>query len=256
MKRWLYNVRAVKLQRDGNMTEAVNWWPGPAPDAAANQNQLAPGPAVAPEVNQNDPAPVPAPLPEVGQNQPRLAPPAEPGAAPAITNLQIGRFIGQGRSIKYTGLSYAVMDEIPANGHPARVYPTDYNTLARNVYQKLQRRPPSWFVTALLSLGLVMAEVMLAFMLAFNTPTVGLGCWSGSFAIYAILSTLCWILALLFQKPGPIVTAMCYTFNTLAFGWLITVTMLVVSIQHTPFPVSLDCCTLSSHQKKKSKKKR
>ncbi|OIW22757.1 hypothetical protein CONLIGDRAFT_694582 [Coniochaeta ligniaria NRRL 30616] len=138
----------------------------------------------------------------------------------------IGRFIGQGRATQYAGLSYAVMKEIPPRSRPLRTFPGDYVTFAERAPG---RRPPSWFVTALLSEGVVMAEVMLALMLAFNTPTVGLGCWSGSFALYAILSSMCWILALCFAKPGRVVTCLCYVFNALSFAWLIIVTVLVLT---------------------------
>lgn len=97
------------------------------------------------------------------------------------------------------------------------------------MHSKLKRCPPAWFCTACLSLVLVASEIMLAFMLAFNTPTVGLGCWSGSFAIYAILSSLGWVLCLFFPKPDPVVAGLSYALNAMAFGWLVTVTMLILT---------------------------
>jgi len=156
-------------------------------------------------------------------------PPPPPPAPIAITNITLGRFIGQGRTTQYAGLSHAVMAEIPITGHPD--YPKHYAEFAQRVHDRLGRRgrPLSWFVTALLSEVVVITEVMLAFMLSFNTPSVGLGCWSASFGVYAILSSLCWVLVMCFRMPGRVVTGLCYAFNTLALGWLVTVTVLVVS---------------------------
>ena len=203
MQRWLYNIQAVKLWRD-NITRDVEWWPGPAsPDEDGNEQ------------------PPPTPRPEYGNEQP----PPEP---PFITTLKFGQFIGQGRTIQYPGFSHAVMKEMSKQRDP-EIDTERYTDFAQRVDNKLQgRRPASWFFTTGLSQVLVMTEVMLAFMLAFNTPTVGLGCWSGSIAIYAILSSLSWILSLIWQKPGSVVTWLCHTFNALAFLWLTTVTMLLV----------------------------
>ncbi|KAK0741302.1 hypothetical protein B0T18DRAFT_440629 [Schizothecium vesticola] len=216
--RWLYNVRAVMLWRDGPDTdsEAIAWWPPVPPSKTEDENT---GSTPPPEAVVNN------------QPQPELVVTSQPQQEPvAVTNLTVGRFIGQGRSTQYSGLSYAVMKHTPTKGHPGRTYPTDYNSFAVKVHNELEGRPPpSWFITALLAQAIVTTEVMLAFMLAFNTPTVGLGCWSGSFAIYAILSSLCWILSLCFPKPGSVVTGLCYTLNVLAFGWLVTVTILLLT---------------------------
>ncbi|KAM7187294.1 hypothetical protein V8F20_011049 [Naviculisporaceae sp. PSN 640] len=153
--------------------------------------------------------------------------------APPANVFRVGRFIGQGRSVQYAGLSHAVMAELPSKGVATRTYPGDYTDLAARVHSRLQyerRRPLSWFVIALVSQVAVVAVVMLAFMLAFNTPTVGLGCWSGSFALYAILSSLTWILSLVIRrKPGRWLTGLCYFCNTLALGWLIVATLFILT---------------------------
>lgn len=219
MTRWLYNVNAIMYWREyGRDGAAIKWWP-PPPQAQVNQP-----PAENGHLGLHDQAP------DVVQDT------AERETTRAHPNIfddpdfRIGRFIGQGRATQYAGVSYAVMVEITPRSRPLRAFPGDYRAFADRVHKRLKgRRPVSWFVTALLSEILVMAEVMLAFMLAFNTPTVGLGCWSGSFAIYAVLSSMCWIFAVCFPKPGRVVTCLCYAFNFLAFTWLIIVTLLVVS---------------------------
>ncbi len=225
MTRWLYNVNAIMSWREhGGGDATIKWWP---PASRAQDDQP---PAKNGNVHDGEPD---VDVQNAGAYENARAAPsifAEP-------DFRIGRFIGQGRATQYAGLSYAVMVEIPPRSRPLRAFPGDYKMFAGRVHERLKgRRPLSWFVTALLSEALVMAEVMLALMLAFNTPTVGLGCWSGSFALYAILSSVCWILALCFAKPGRVVIWLCFVFNTLAFAWLIIITLLVVS--KTPFILS------------------
>jgi len=207
MQRWLYNVRAVMLHRD-RATEDIQWWAPKPPPRGDDERPILRGDDERPPPRGDDERPPPPPI--------------------VITNIKIGRFTGQGRTTEYAGLSHAVMADIHTTGHP--IYPMHYAEFAQKVHDRLERRgrPLSWFVTALLSEAVVITEVMLAFMLVFYTPTVGLGCWSGSFGLYAILSSLCWILSCCFRKPGRIVTGLCYTLNTLALGWLITATVLLV----------------------------
>ncbi|KAK4209604.1 hypothetical protein QBC37DRAFT_323642 [Rhypophila decipiens] len=191
MERWLHNVQAVKLHREGK-------------------------------------------TPVIHTTAIPLAP-LGPAAHAPITTLRVGPggFIGQGRSIQYAGLSHAVMAEEPSDDNVVPTFPKYYTDLADRVYQRLRPnrpRPFSWFMTALVSQVAVISVIMLAFMLAFNTPTVGLGCWSGSFALYAVLSSISWFLSLFTShRPGQVVTGLCYFFNGLAFCWLITVTFLILT---------------------------
>ncbi|KAM7189191.1 hypothetical protein V8F33_010193 [Rhypophila sp. PSN 637] len=221
MERWLYNVQAVKLHREGK-TPVIQWWPPPSPA----ESHTPPPPSTTPS---STPSTIAIPLAPLG-----------PAAHVPITTLRVGPggFIGQGRSIQYAGLSHAVMAEEPSDDDVVPTFPEYYTDLADRVYKRPRPnrpRPFSWFMTALVSQVAVISVIMLAFMLAFNTPTVGLGCWSGGFALYAVLSSVSWFLSLFTShKPGKVVTGLCYFFNGLAFCWLITVTFLIVSYDLLP----------------------
>ncbi|KAH8602956.1 hypothetical protein B0O99DRAFT_588020 [Bisporella sp. PMI_857] len=131
---------------------------------------------------------------------------------------QIGRFIGQGRRMQYCGLTSSVILET-----------TDYKSLlngkgdislfdaiADRVSERLQRKATSWLVVAFISLVLVLLEVMMAFMIAFITPTVGLGCRSFSYGMFAILSSFSWCFNIVVRTPPKAIQIICHSFNALA----------------------------------------
>ncbi|KAJ4314006.1 hypothetical protein N0V84_009113 [Fusarium piperis] len=140
---------------------------------------------------------------------------------------QIQEFIGQGRKIKYCGLADAVIRE--------RKFPLgddldQYELCAQAVMRHLDGiRPTQWWVTAVASLFLVVFEVMMAFLIAFCTPTFGLGCWSGGLLLYGVLSTVTWVIHLFFKAPGKLVQFICSCFNLISLGWIITLTGFVLA---------------------------
>jgi hypothetical protein len=79
-------------------------------------------------------------------------------------------------------------------------------------------RPASWRVLSLVSLGLVWLEICMAFMVSYNTPTVGFGCRTGSYIVYGAVSTLSWIAHSLpgFKHPGLFKRAICHILNLIA----------------------------------------
>lgn len=140
----------------------------------------------------------------------------------------IGEFIGQGRQMQYCGLSRALMKEIDKTRRESQGTHDCYVQSGKRLHESLRGAPPvSWYVIALLSLCIVWLALGMAILLAFNTPTKGLGCWSGSFLLYGALSTLTWVNQL-FNPKGPKVKALCHVINVLALGWLVTVTFLMV----------------------------
>jgi hypothetical protein len=106
----------------------------------------------------------------------------------------------------------------------------DCYACAERVYKRLQkaRRPISWYITALVSQFLVWIEVGMAFMLTYNTPTIGIGCWSGSIALFGILSTISWLVQ--FFKVSRYSIIFCHFINFLSLSWLIITIMLIVSL--------------------------
>jgi hypothetical protein len=160
---------------------------------------------------------------------------------PFCNPFAIGHFIGQGRRIQFCGLSWAVMEEVGplrrlfepdepgAAQLPPLAPPAHYDTCARRVRERLGKRPPSsWYVTAIVGLILVWVSIGMAILLAYSTPTIGIGCWSGSFLIYGALSSISWAVQF-FDSRHTIARRFCNTVNFIAFCWLVTITFLMVS---------------------------
>lgn len=143
----------------------------------------------------------------------------------------VGEFIGQGRRIKYFGLVEAVI-RTEAYGQLGSSI-EEYETCAQDIKRILnKRRPTSWFVTAIVSLLLVWTEILMAFMVAFFTPTFGLGCWTGSLIFWGFLSSLPWIYHVFVKSPGPNGRMVCHAFNLASVLWIIILTGFVVCIEN------------------------
>ncbi|KAJ3461422.1 hypothetical protein MRS44_009975 [Fusarium solani] len=146
---------------------------------------------------------------------------------------EIQEFIGQGRKIKYCGLADAMIRTVRAlqeRKRPLGNNLDEYRRCAQTVLSHLNgTRPAQWWITAAVSLFLVAFEVTMAFVIAFHTPTFGLGCWSGGLILYGLLSTLTWVYHLVFKNPGKWGQIICSTFNFFALGWIITLTGFVLA---------------------------
>ncbi|KAK3332753.1 hypothetical protein B0T19DRAFT_353144 [Cercophora scortea] len=162
--------------------------------------------------------------------------------ADAQDTFPVGDFIGQGRRIQYCGLAHAVLEcTSPTNNSQdnsmnagQRRFQFENNIAAyddcgNRVATSLRGpKPASWYMTALSSSTLVWTEIMMAFMFAFNTPTVGPGCWSGSCFVYGVLSSVAWFVQLCRKQPGPWARGVAFAFNALALGWLLATIVLQV----------------------------
>jgi hypothetical protein len=135
--------------------------------------------------------------------------------------------------MQYCGLVAAVLEE----SNPPNINDHDmksYNALANKVIARLgQRRPKQWYAISTLSFLMVWSQILMASMISYNTPTVGLGCWTSGNLIYGILSSVSWVVQLCVKKPGEHVRAACHVFNFLALSFLITFVILVVRMLHT-----------------------
>ena len=146
--------------------------------------------------------------------------------------LQIGRFVGQGRVLAYCGLASAVIRSTDITSFQGWRQ-NKPNEMARSVRKKLEHRPVGWYTTAVVCLLIVWTDVMLAFMFDFITPTVGPGCWSLSFLIYGALSSISWILQLLpaeyRERRFPTATKfVSYACNALAVLWMVFIIVATV----------------------------
>ena len=160
-----------------------------------------------------------------------------------------GSFIGQGRKIGYNGLAYAVISAIADAGgdNPEQLLailsrpetfianPKDFPAVLEdssdrpNFVQKYELRPPtSWWVLAVTALMIVLVEIGMAVTMSSTVPTVGVGCRSGLYIIYFLLSSSIWVLHLIpwFRRQGlwakvlghglSFVATLCLTFITFA----------------------------------------
>jgi hypothetical protein len=203
LSRWLFNVDVVKSWNNNDKPHGpLHWWIPPSSESASVDGTQS--------SNANEPIENPFPL---------------------------GRFIGQGRKLQACCLSSALMEVgdrllSGSRGRSAR-YNTSapYDQGAREVLELLLARPPdSWYKIAFIGLLIVWTSITMALLLAYNTPTVGLGCWSGSFLLFGILSSLTWMLQFVRpQRPVGVIVKICTCFNLISIGWLITVVFLMVS---------------------------
>jgi hypothetical protein len=108
---------------------------------------------------------------------------------------------------------------------------TPYNDGGQEVLDYLLAYPPiSWYWIAMIGLLVVWTSITMALLLAYNTPTIGLGCWSGSFLLFGALSSVTWMLQFIRpQRPPEMVRKICTFINLISLGWLITVVFLMVS---------------------------
>ncbi|KAK4446090.1 hypothetical protein QBC34DRAFT_357047 [Podospora aff. communis PSN243] len=154
--------------------------------------------------------------------------------------LYIGEFIGQGRTVGDAGLASAVMAEIRARRVVGRSVPLEqYRDLASAVKVRLCRRSWQWLCTSLAAELAVVVGPLMAFMLAFNNPTVGFGCDSGSILLWAVLSTLPWLLTLFRRNPRGHWKVLYYVLAFLAMSWLIAYMLFrLIGVMDTCFCLS------------------
>jgi hypothetical protein len=205
LSRWLYNVNVVKTWNDDHRPcRPLCWW-------IPHSTRIA----------------------SVGGTQSSYA------NGPVDNPFQLGPFIGQGRRLQACCLSSVLMDVGDRLYRERRSNLTEYNTSApyenggREALERLLARPPnSWYKIAFIGLLIVWTSITTALLLAYNTPTIGLGCWSGSFLTFGILSSSTWMLQFIRpQRPVGAIVKICTFFNLVSMGWLITVVFLMVSLK-------------------------
>lgn len=202
MSRWLFNVDAIRS------------WPGSNQPA-----QLTPSPQVLVPTEQH---------PETEGI--RWWPPVDHN----MGCFRVGDFIGQGRRMEYCGLAEAVLNTKSSD----KIVPLFANwtpdkpiEIATGISVKLKKPLPwAWIVIAVLCLTIVLADTMMAFMSDFITPPVGLGCWSLSVLIYAIMSTVSWGLQLQ-RHPPTWVRVVSHSCNATAIICLVGIMGTIVSTQ-------------------------
>lgn len=136
---------------------------------------------------------------------------------------QLGDFIGQGRRMKYCGLTSAVIKETENFGQLFDSSVRSYSIVADRVSVRMQRRATSWWVVAGISLCVVTHEIMMAFMVVYTTPTVGLSCRSFSIIMFLMFTSVSWFLNTLWMTPPKLALGVSHLFNALAILSLLVI---------------------------------
>lgn len=152
---------------------------------------------------------------------------AADGVSDDITIFDIGRYVGQGRKVRYCAVTSTVLSCIQNPTDPHLELPSEED--AANFKRALTRRPRSWYIFWFLSLVIVSVSFATAFAESFDTPTVGLGCRSLAYVCWYLLSLISWFLLGFFQEPPVSVRAMSLIANMLATVALITIMLLQVT---------------------------
>jgi hypothetical protein len=131
----------------------------------------------------------------------------------------------------YSGLGHAVVQTVkkPHNiGSDEDLKECD--RLSAKVIRKLKgRRPGRWWFSAVSAFILVWIQISMACVVAILSPTVGIGCWSGSFLLFGALTSFSWVVTIFQKSPGKKLQLVCTFVNFLALVWLMAFTGLVVS---------------------------
>lgn len=136
---------------------------------------------------------------------------------------QMGDFIGQGRRMKYCGLTSAVIKETEDYGKLFDSSVRSYSIVADRVSVRLQRKAKSWWVVTGISLLVVINEIMMSLMVAFTTPTVGLGCRAFAIMMFAMFTSVAWFLNLWWLNPPRLALIVSHMFNFLAISTLLAI---------------------------------
>jgi hypothetical protein len=149
-------------------------------------------------------------------------------ATQAASDFKIYEFIGQGRKIHYCGLAHAVIEALQGRAFLTK----SFEAISTDVSNEMRgNRPASWWILAVTSLGLVWVGVGMAMVIAYNTPTVGIGCWTLTYLLYGIVSTLPWLVHFVRKHPGGVVRFFCRISNMIS-----TVGLFFIIFAHVSFP--------------------
>ena len=147
----------------------------------------------------------------------------------SVMDLTVDEFIGQGRRLRYCGVTSALLriveDEpyVPISGFPF----SDYHIKKSLRFQRtLTKRPASWWAICFLSHLFVTQQIFLAFVIAFNTPTIGLGCRSMLYLLYFLISGITSSIQIFCQEPPPWTRRITIPTNALNTLLLLSIMML------------------------------
>lgn len=147
----------------------------------------------------------------------------------SVMDLTVDEFIGQGRRLRYCGVTSALLEivekepYIPVEGFTF----ADYHLKKSARFQRtLTKRPTSWWVICFAVHVFVSQQIFLAFVIAFNTPTIGLGCRSTLYLLYFLIGCITSSVQIIYQEPPPWTRRLTIPANTLNTLLLLSIMML------------------------------
>jgi hypothetical protein len=139
-------------------------------------------------------------------------------------SLTLGDYAGQGRYLHYSGIGHFLFNYLK------EVSEDRTKTVPSNIRGSISKISRGWWLSWIGSEVIVSIAIFSAFTIAFNTPTVGLGCRSFSYAIQWGLSSVSWVLQGKYQEPPEIIRCISLTFSTLSTLLLIMLMAFQVSL--------------------------
>lgn len=141
-----------------------------------------------------------------------------------VTPHIIGEFVGQGRRLRYCGVTrtmllFEKLQQPAENLYFVQGKPDNVDMFRREIV----KRSKSWWVIWLISQVIVTLNVGMAFMVSFQTPTVGLGCRSLLYLIFYLFSILSWITLGFWQEPPRMLQITLLIFNGCAAVLLVLI---------------------------------
>ena len=144
-------------------------------------------------------------------------------------DLRVGEFIGQGRQIQFCGLPHAFLEASKRPFDFRRATESDIEECARKTAELLDGwKPRAWYVVSMSSFLLVWCAIMSAFVVSFNSPTVGFGCRTFVYLLFGAFSSVSWCIQFS-KRPPEWALWISYIFNALAIMTLLVVVIFQAS---------------------------
>lgn len=151
----------------------------------------------------------------------------QPGAQ---NPLIISDFVGQGRRLRYCGVASALLHCAEHEEYDTSERFLKYHERqSKRFRETLTTRPHSWWVIWIASYVLVNLQIFLAFVVAFNTPTIGLGCRSLLYLLFFLITQVTSAVQVAYQEPPPWTRLVTISFNALAMLLLLAIMILQVT---------------------------
>jgi hypothetical protein len=161
---------------------------------------------------------------------------------------QLGEFIGQGRRLHFCYLSNTVLDVIESRNAFLFWNEQMPERLADRIMAQISRGPPplSWRLAGLVGLAIVWIELGMAFWVDLVIPPVGVGCWSVFVLVYAVITTVTWVISQIFTRTNKYLVYVSHIANTASVLGLMFLAATVVGFRSSS-PTPSEMLTRRAH---------